>query len=145
MAASMTILILSKNEQNEYETTRLLESFSSKNITAMVAHPDNFDIAISHNLNNSIKYQAQDLERPNLVLCRLGAGILPFQLAEFKRIDKKHKILLLKNYFEINKSFNYHKLKLAFNEAISLIFSHKNKIEITKNKIKVAWLVICLK
>ena len=84
----MTVIILSKQERNEYETTRLAESFASKDIAARVCHPDNFDIVVSHDLYRSVKYQANDIELPKLVLCRLGAGILPFQLAILRQFEE---------------------------------------------------------
>ena len=40
----MSVIILSKQERNEYETNRLVESFASKGITARACHPDKFDI-----------------------------------------------------------------------------------------------------
>jgi RimK family alpha-L-glutamate ligase len=84
----MTVLIISKQERNEYETSRLVDSFSSKGITTTVAHPDDFDIVVSKNLQESVKYKGQDLPTPNLVLVRLGAGILPFQLAIIRQFEQ---------------------------------------------------------
>jgi len=84
----MTVLILSKQERNEYETNRLVESFTNKNISAMVGHPDDFDIVVSQDLNQSIKYKGQDFTKPDLVLVRLGAGILPFQLAIIRQFEE---------------------------------------------------------
>ena len=77
----MTVQILSKQERNEYETNRLVESFAGKGIEARAVHPDNFDLIVDHDLKQGIKYQAQEIEMPKMVLVRLGAGILPFQLA----------------------------------------------------------------
>lgn len=84
----MTVLILSKQERNEYETNRLVESFASKGITARGVHPDNFDLIVDHNLKQGIKYQAEDIEMPETVLVRLGAGILPFQLAVLRQFEQ---------------------------------------------------------
>lgn len=84
----MTILILSKQERNEYETNRLVESFTSKNLQVVVGHPDDFDIVVSQDLNQSIKFKGQDFEKPDLVLVRLGAGILPFQLAIIRQFEQ---------------------------------------------------------
>jgi len=84
----MTILILSKQERNEYETNRLVESFTSKNLQVVVGHPDDFDIVVSQDLNQSVKFKGQDFEKPDLVLVRLGAGILPFQLAIIRQFEQ---------------------------------------------------------
>jgi RimK family alpha-L-glutamate ligase len=84
----MTVLILSKLERNEYETQRLINSFAEKQITAKVCHPDDFDIIVNRNIHSGIKYKGQDLELPKLVLVRLGAGILPFQLAVVRHFEE---------------------------------------------------------
>lgn len=84
----MTILILSKQERNEYETTRLVQSFEAKGLPARVCHPDNFDILVGQDIKQSVKYLAQDLDLPQLVLCRLGSGILPFQLAILRQFEQ---------------------------------------------------------
>ena len=84
----MTVLILSKQERNEYETKRLVDSFASKGITAQVSHPDDFDIVVSKDIHQSVKYKGQDFENPSIVLVRLGAGILPFQLAVVRQFEQ---------------------------------------------------------
>jgi len=84
----MTVLILSKVERNEYETNRLVESFANKNIQAVVGHPDDFDIVVSQDLTQSVKYKGQDFDKPDLVLTRIGAGILPFQLAIIRQFEE---------------------------------------------------------
>jgi glutathione synthase/RimK-type ligase-like ATP-grasp enzyme len=84
----MTIMIISKQDTNDYETKRLLESFSSKNISTSLKHPDNFDLAISQDFQSSIKYKSETLELPKLVLCRIGAGILPFQVAILRQYEQ---------------------------------------------------------
>jgi RimK family alpha-L-glutamate ligase len=84
----MTILIISKQDRNDYETKRLLDSFANKNISATVKHPDDFDLAISQDVVSSIKYKSDTLELPKLVLCRIGAGILPFQLAILRQYEQ---------------------------------------------------------
>jgi len=84
----MSILILSKQDRNEYETNRLVESFTSKGIEARVCHPDDFDIIVDRDIKNGIKYKGHDMELPKLVLVRLGAGILPFQLAVVRHFEQ---------------------------------------------------------
>jgi RimK family alpha-L-glutamate ligase len=84
----MTVLILTKNERNEYESSRLVDSFAAKGIEARACHPDNFDIIVDRNIKSGIKYKGQDMELPKLVLVRLGAGILPFQLAVIRHFEQ---------------------------------------------------------
>jgi RimK family alpha-L-glutamate ligase len=84
----MTVLILTKQDKNEYETNRLVESFASKNISATVAHPDDIDIIVTHDIQSGLKLKGQDLHMPKLVLVRLGAGILPFQLAVIRHFEQ---------------------------------------------------------
>jgi gamma-F420-2:alpha-L-glutamate ligase len=75
-------------DRNEYETTRLVDSFTSKGIDCIVGHPDDFDIVVSEELTNSVKYKGQDFPTPQIVLTRLGAGILPFQLAIIRQFEE---------------------------------------------------------
>jgi len=82
------ILILSKLDRNEYETTKLLESFESKGISAIIGHPDDFDIIVDRNIQKGLKYKGQDMGMPSLALIRLGAGILPFQLAVVRHLEQ---------------------------------------------------------
>jgi len=84
----MTVLVLSKQERNEYETQRLVDSFTSKDIDVRVCHPDDFDIVVDRNIRRGIKYKGDDLVLPSLVLVRLGAGILPFQLAVIRHFEQ---------------------------------------------------------
>jgi len=84
----MTVLILTKLDRNEYESNRLVETFSTKGISAIMCHPDDFDIIVDKDIRKGIKYKGQDLELPSLVLVRLGAGILPFQLAVVRHFEQ---------------------------------------------------------
>ena len=84
----MTVIILTKLDRNEYESTRLVNSFADKGITARMCHPDDFDIIVDRDIHKGIKYQGQDMELPKLVLVRLGAGILPFQLAVVRHFEQ---------------------------------------------------------
>jgi RimK family alpha-L-glutamate ligase len=84
----MTVIILTKLDRNEYESTKLVESFTSKGITVTMAHPDDFDIIVDRDIRKGIKFKSQDLEMPQLVLVRLGAGILPFQLAVVRHFEQ---------------------------------------------------------
>ena len=84
----MSVIILTKQSETDYETSRLIESFSSKNILVRVCHPDSFDIVVDRDIRKGIKYKGEDIELPKLVLVRLGAGILPFQLAVLRHFEQ---------------------------------------------------------
>ena len=84
----MTVLILTKLDRNEYESNRLVETFAAKGIEARMCHPDDFDIIVDRDIRKGIKYKGEDLELPKLVLVRLGAGILPFQLAVVRHFEQ---------------------------------------------------------
>lgn len=84
----MTVLILTKQDRNDYETNRLVESFTNKNIAVIVAHPDDIDIIVTHDIQSGLKLKGQELPMPKLVLVRLGAGILPFQLAVIRHFEQ---------------------------------------------------------
>lgn len=82
------VLIITKNDRNEYETARLVETFTAKGISVRTAHPDDFDIVVDHDIRKGVKLHGQDIEMPKLVLARLGAGILPFQLAVLRHFEQ---------------------------------------------------------
>ena len=84
----MTVLILTKQERNEYETKRLIESFQNKGIETTVCHPDQFDLVIQQDIKSSIKYNGETFEFPKIVLVRLGAGISPFQLSVIRQFEQ---------------------------------------------------------
>ena len=85
---SKKILIITKLDRNEYETTKLVESFESKGIDVITAHPDDFDIIVDIDIRSGLKYKGNEFELPKLVLVRLGAGILPFQLAVIRHFEQ---------------------------------------------------------
>jgi len=85
---NMTVLILTKLDRNEYESNRLVESFANKGIEAMSAHPDDFDIIVNRDIRQGIKLRGQTINMPKLVLVRMGAGILPFQLAVVRHFEQ---------------------------------------------------------
>lgn len=84
----MSVIIITKQAETDYETSRLLESFASKNIAVRVCHPDDFDIVVDRDIRKGIKYKGEDVELPELVLVRLGAGILPFQVAVLRHFEQ---------------------------------------------------------
>lgn len=84
----MTVLVLTKLDRNEYESNKLVEEFQNKGISARMCHPDDFDIIVDRDIRKGIKYKGQDMELPSLVLVRLGAGILPFQLAVVRHFEQ---------------------------------------------------------
>jgi len=84
----MTVIIITKQTVADHETNRLVESFSKKGIEAKICHPDDFDIVVDRDIRKGIKYKGQDVELPSLVLVRIGAGILPFQLAVVRHFEQ---------------------------------------------------------
>jgi RimK family alpha-L-glutamate ligase len=84
----MSVLVITKVDRNEYESEKIMESFASKGIKARMCHPDGFDIIVDRDIKNGIKYKGEDIELPELVLVRLGAGILPFQLAVIRHFEQ---------------------------------------------------------
>ena len=90
----MSVIIITKQSENDYETSRLLESFKSKDIAVRVCHPDDFDIVVDRDIRKGIKYKGEDVELPELVLVRLGAGILPFQLAVLRHFEQAGVIVI---------------------------------------------------
>lgn len=84
----MSVIIITKQTNSDYETGKLVDSFTSKGIVAQVCHPDEFDIVVDKDIRKGIKYQGKDIETPDLVLLRLGAGILPFQLALIRHFEQ---------------------------------------------------------
>ena len=49
------VLIISKQSADEYESTRLLQSFTDRNIEVMLAHPDDFDIVVTQDIQKGLK------------------------------------------------------------------------------------------
>lgn len=73
----MTVLILTKEKKADYETVKLLKSFSDKNIPVRVCYFKKFDIIVNH----GIFYDGKEIENPQVVLVRLGAGITRSELS----------------------------------------------------------------
>jgi RimK family alpha-L-glutamate ligase len=84
----MTVLILAKRDDDQYETDRLVESFSNKGIETTVMNPNNFDLIVDRDLKQGVKYKGNSIEVPELVLVRLGSGIMPFQLAVVRHFEQ---------------------------------------------------------
>ena len=82
------VLIISKQSADEYESTRLLQSFADRNIEVMLAHPDDFDIVVTQDIQKGLKYKGEPFSLPKVVLVRFGAGILPFQLAVIRHFEQ---------------------------------------------------------
>lgn len=84
----MSVIIITKQTTEDYETRKLVESFTAKEIQVRVCAPDLFDIIVDKDILKGIKYKGEDIELPQLVLVRLGAGILPFQLAVLRHFEQ---------------------------------------------------------
>lgn len=85
-----SVLILTKQSIFDYETKRLHETFLEKNISVKIAHPDDFDIIVSKNLKQGIKYFHEDFPLPKVVLLRTGAGVTPFQLSVLRYFEQQN-------------------------------------------------------
>lgn len=79
----MTVLILTKHIEHDFETLKLLERFSERNIPVRVCHFHLFDIIV----NKGIFYQGNTIEMPNVVLVRMGAGISRAELAVIRYFE----------------------------------------------------------
>jgi len=90
----VSVIIITKQTETDYETSRLIESFKSKDIPVRVCFPDDFDIVVDRDIRKGIKYKGADVEMPSLVLVRLGAGILPFQLAVLRHFEQAGVIVI---------------------------------------------------
>lgn len=73
----MSVIILTKQKINDFETKKLISVFAERNITIRVCYFKNFDVVI----NNGIYYDGKRIELPKVVLVRLGAGIKRDELA----------------------------------------------------------------
>jgi gamma-F420-2:alpha-L-glutamate ligase len=82
------VWVLSKQGEDDYECSRLLEAFNKKDISAQIIHPDRFDIIVNKNIKEGILYNGQTLELPKIVLVRIGAGITKFMLALLRQLEK---------------------------------------------------------
>mgnify|MGYP003338364143 CR=1 FL=1 len=82
----MSVLILSKGK-NSYETTRLVESFSDRNIKVDVKHSLDFNLCVNNSLTNTIKQHNQEYKLPDIVLLRAGAGTSDFSLSMAKEFE----------------------------------------------------------
>ena len=67
----MSVIILTKPSDLEYETIKLMQSFIEHNISVRVCQFSNFDIV----LNKGAFYKGSLIQLPKIVLVRLGAGI----------------------------------------------------------------------
>jgi len=90
----VSVIIVTKQAETDYETSRLIESFTTKDIAVRICHPDDFDIVVDRDIRKGIKYKGEDIELPKLVLVRLGAGILPFQVAVLRHFEQAGVIVI---------------------------------------------------
>jgi gamma-F420-2:alpha-L-glutamate ligase len=110
----MTVLILTKHLDHDYETLKLLESFSNKNIKARVCHFSKFDVII----NKGIFYDGKPIEMPKCVLVRLGAGISRselaviryFELANIPCVNSSNSINLVQDKFQSSEILSQHNI-----------------------------------
>jgi RimK family alpha-L-glutamate ligase len=86
----MSVLILSKKDESEYENRRLVESLADLGIPATIYHPDKFDVIVGKNTGYGIKYNGQEFDMPNLVLTRTGSGTTEFITAIVRQFEEEN-------------------------------------------------------
>lgn len=86
----MSILILSKKDESEYENRRLVESLRDLGIPAVIYHPDNFDVVVGKGTGHGIKYNGQAFDMPDIVLTRTGSGTTEFITAIIRQFEEEH-------------------------------------------------------
>jgi RimK family alpha-L-glutamate ligase len=90
----MSVLILSKKTEGEYENRRLVESLFDLEIPATIYYPDNFDVIVGKGIGHGIKYNGNSFEMPNLVLPRSGSGTTEFITALLRQFEEKQVICI---------------------------------------------------
>jgi RimK family alpha-L-glutamate ligase len=86
----MSILILSKKDESEYENRRLVQSLADLGIPATIYHPDKFDVIVGKNTGYGIKYNGQEFDMPDLVLTRTGSGTTEFITAIVRQFEEEN-------------------------------------------------------
>jgi gamma-F420-2:alpha-L-glutamate ligase len=86
----MSVLILSKKDESEYENRRLVESLADLGIPATIFHPDKFDVIVGKNTGYGIKYNGQEFDMPDLVLTRTGSGTTEFITAIVRQFEEEN-------------------------------------------------------
>lgn len=84
----MTVMILSKQKETDYENARLLEKFELFGISARILHPDHFDIVIGTSIGHGLKYNGKELELPKILLVRTGSGTTKFIHAVIRQFEE---------------------------------------------------------
>jgi RimK family alpha-L-glutamate ligase len=86
----MSVLILSKKDESEYENYRLVKSLADLGIPATIYHPDNFDVIVGKGTGHGIKYNGQEFDMPDLVLTRTGSGTTEFITAIVRQFEEEN-------------------------------------------------------
>jgi RimK family alpha-L-glutamate ligase len=86
----MSVLILSKRDEAEYENRRLVESLFDLGVPATIYHPDKFDVIVGKGTGYGIKYNGQEFKMPDLVLTRTGSGTTEFMTALVRQFEEEH-------------------------------------------------------
>jgi gamma-F420-2:alpha-L-glutamate ligase len=86
----MSVLILSKKDESEYENCRLVTSLADLGIPATIYHPDNFDVIVGKGTGHGIKYNGQEFDMPDLVLTRTGSGTTEFITAIVRQFEEEN-------------------------------------------------------
>lgn len=85
----MSVLILSKRDEGEYENRRLVESLSDLGIPTTIYHPDQFDVIVGKDTGHGIKYDGREFEMPDLVLTRTGSGTTEFITSVIRQFEQE--------------------------------------------------------
>lgn len=111
-----SVIILTKQTNIEYETSRLLTNFMDASINALVCQFSKFDIVI----NQPIRYNGEAFDMPTLVLVRLGAGITSVELAVIRYFEL-HGVPCVNSSISINTVQNkFHTSQILSNANIAV-------------------------
>jgi gamma-F420-2:alpha-L-glutamate ligase len=83
----MSVWILSKQPATYYENERLLAELTARNIKVQLMNPDNFDLIVNKNVEQSIFYNGNPVDLPKIMLVRQGAGSSSFMLAVINQLE----------------------------------------------------------
>ena len=89
-----TIWILSRFKATEYANGRLLKSFTDKNLDVKLMNPKDFDIVVTKDIKQGLKYKGAPIELPCVALARIGSSATPAMLALIRQLEKAGVICL---------------------------------------------------
>jgi gamma-F420-2:alpha-L-glutamate ligase len=84
------IWLLYNHDAESWENEKLIETAKRNDLEAILLKPKNFDIITSGESTRSIRYESKNIDLPNAVLVRTGAGTNYFTAALLRQIEKFH-------------------------------------------------------